>query len=66
MANTVADFMTTKDVRKTLKLGNKACLALFHRADFPCVKFGKSFLVSVDAFNKYMSKRRVKNEGENS
>ena len=26
MANTVADFMTTKDVRKTLKLGNKACV----------------------------------------
>ncbi len=65
MTNTVADFMTTKDVREKLKLGNKACLDLFHRADFPCVKFGKSFLVSVDSFNEYMSTRRVKNESKN-
>ena len=28
--------LTTADVRKLLKIGNKTCLELFHREDFPC------------------------------
>ena len=54
--------LTTADVRKLLKIGNKACLELFHREDFPCIKIGKSFLISVSAFNEYVSTRRVFNE----
>lgn len=28
--------LTTADVRKLLKIGNKTYLELFHRKDFPC------------------------------
>ena len=55
-------FYTTADIRRLLKIGNKKCLELFHRSDFPCVKFGKSFLITVDAFNNYVSSRRVYSE----
>lgn len=52
-------FYTTADVRRILGIGNKTCLELFHRADFPCVKIGKSFKIAVSAFDEYMSTRRV-------
>lgn len=52
-------FYTTADVRKILQIGNKTCLDLFHRADFPCIKVGKSFKVAVKSFNEYVSSRRV-------
>ena len=48
-------FYTTADVRKILGIGNKTCLDLFHRSDFPCIKVGKSF-------NEYVSSRRVFSE----
>ena len=65
MGDTVKElprFFSTEDVRKILKIGNKACLELFHREDFPCIKIGKSFLIAVSAFNEYVSTRRVFNE----
>lgn len=65
MTNEMA-FYTTKDVRKILGIGNKTCLALFHRADFPCIKIGKSFLIDVEAFKKYISTRRVFNDEDDS
>ncbi len=37
------EFYTTADVRRILGIGNKTCLDLFHRSDFLCIKFGKSF-----------------------
>ena len=55
-------FYTTADVRRILGIGNRTCLDLFHRSDFPCIKFGKSFKVTVNAFNEYVSTRRVFNE----
>lgn len=58
-------FYTTADIRRMLRIGNKACLELFHRSDFPCIKFGKSFLISADAFNNYVNTRRVFNETNN-
>lgn len=58
-------FYTTADVRRILQIGNKTCLDLFHRADFPCIKFGKSFKISVSAFNEYVSTRRVFSEVNN-
>ena len=36
-------FLTTSDVRKMLGIGNKTCLELFHRKDFPCQRFGRAF-----------------------
>ena len=54
--------LTTADVRKLLKIGNKTCLELFHRSDFPCIKVGKSFKVAVSSFNEYVSTRRVLSE----
>lgn len=55
-------FYTTADVRKILGIGNKTCLELFHRSDFPCVKIGKSFKITKDNFNQYVSTRRVLSE----
>ena len=55
-------FYSTADVRRILGIGNKTCLELFHRKDFPCIKFGKSFKVAVGAFNEYVSTRRVFSE----
>ena len=55
-------FYTTADVRRILGIGNKTCLDLFHRSDFPCIKFGKSFKVSVPAFKEYVSTIRVSNK----
>lgn len=31
-------FYTTSNVRRILGIGNKTCLDLFHRSDFPCIK----------------------------
>ena len=55
-------FYKTEDVRRRLGIGDKKCLELFHREDFPCIKIGKSFLIAVSAFNEYVSTRRVFNE----
>ena len=62
MANNEIEFYSTADIRRLLGIGNKTCLDLFHRADFPCVKIGKSFKVAKEAFNQYVSTRRVLNE----
>ena len=50
---------TTSDVMKILKIGNRACLDLFHRSDFPCVKVGRAFKISEENFREYFSTRRV-------
>ena len=55
-------FYKTEDVRRILGIVDKKCLELFHREDFPCIKIGKSFLIAVNAFNEYVSTRRVFNE----
>jgi hypothetical protein len=56
------EFYSTSDVRKILRIGNKTCLDLFHRSDFPCVRIGKSFKITKRRFNEYVSTRRVFNE----
>ena len=43
-------FFTTTDVCRILKIGMKKCLALFHRDDFPCLIYGKTFLIEKDSF----------------
>lgn len=57
------NFLTTADVMKILKIGNKACLELFHKKDFPCVKIGRAFKISEENFREYFKTRRV-NEDE--
>ncbi len=52
-------FFTTTDVMKILKIGNKACLELFHRKDFPCTKVGRAFKISEENFREYFKTRRV-------
>lgn len=37
-------FYRTEDVRRILGIGDKKCLELFKREDFPCIKPGKAFL----------------------
>ena len=59
MANNEIEFYSTADVRRIMGIGHRTCLDLFHRSDFPCVKIGKSFKVAKDAFNQYVSTRRV-------
>ena len=53
------NFLTTKDVMSMLGIGNKACLELFHRKDFPCIKLGRSYKVSEENFREYFKTRRV-------
>ena len=52
-------FLTTKDVCKLLGIGRKKCLALFHRADFPCLIYGKTFLIEKNSFLNYFKTRNV-------
>lgn len=56
------NFLSTKDVMQMLGIGNKACLELFHRKDFPCVKLGRSFKISEENFREYFKTRRVKKD----
>ena len=55
-------FYTTSDVRRILGIGNKTCLDLFHRHDFPCIKIGKSFKITKEKFNEYVNSRRILND----
>lgn len=56
---TYPKFFSTTDVMKILGIGNKACLELFHRKDFPCVKIGRAFKISEENFIEYFKTRRV-------
>ena len=65
MGDTVKElprFFSTEDVRKILKIGNKACLELFHREDFPCKRVGKSYRIAEESINEYFKTRRVHKE----
>ena len=55
-------FYTTSDVRRILGIGNKTCLDLFHRPDFPCIKIGKSLKITKEKFNEYVNSRRILND----
>ena len=48
--------LTTADVRKLLKIGNKTCLELFHREDFPCQKFGRAYKITEENLKEYCNK----------
>ena len=39
-------FYSTADVRRILGIGNKTCLELFHRKDFPCIKFERRIVIN--------------------
>ena len=52
-------FFITTDVCRILKIGRKKCLALFHRDDFPCLIYGKTFLIEKDSFINYFKNRNV-------
>ena len=60
------NFLTTSDVMKILGIGNKACLELFHRKDFPCEKIGRAFKISEENFREYFKTRRVFEEEKSS
>ena len=62
MDQSTLEFYTTEDVRRILGIGNQKCLELFHRSDFPCIKFGRSFKITKEKFNEYVSTRRVLGE----
>ena len=49
--------LTTADVRKLLKIGNKTCLELFHREDFPCQKFGRAYKITEENLKEYLKTR---------
>lgn len=55
----VQTFLSTSDVMKILGIGNKTCLDLFHRKDFPCVKIGRAYKISEENFKEYFKTRRV-------
>lgn len=55
-------FLETKDIRQALKIGNRTCLDLFHKKDFPAKKVGKSWLVMEEAFKNYFKNIETSNE----
>ena len=55
-------FYTTADVRRILGIGNKTCLELFHRKDFPCQKFGRAYKITEENLREYLKTRHVNNE----
>ena len=52
-------FLNTKDVCELLGIGRKKCLVLFHRADFLCLIYGKTFLIEKNSFLNYFKTRNV-------
>ena len=52
-------FLETKDIRQALKIGNKTCLELFHKKDFPAKKIGKSWLVMEQSFKDYFKNNEI-------
>ncbi len=50
-------FYTTADVRRILQIGNKTCLDLFHRSDFPIYPFFLAFyyypFLNIIIFNSF-------------
>ena len=56
------NILTTKDVMKILKIGNKACLELFHKKDLPCMKIGRAFGITEENFVEYFKTRRVEDD----
>lgn len=65
IAKELPRFFSTADVRKILKIGNKTCLELFHRDDFPCIKVGRSYKISEKNFEEYFnSKTETKDESK--
>ena len=55
-------FLETKDIRQALRIGNKTCLELFHKKDFPARKIGKSWLVMEQAFKDYFQNNEIIND----
>ena len=69
---TFCNFLTTSDVMKILKIGNKACLELFYRKDFPCERVGKSYLIrflkkilkNISKQEECLKKKMISNKNE--
>ena len=55
-------FLETKDIRQALKIGNKTCLELFHKKDFPAKKIRKSWLVMEQSFKDYFKSNEITND----
>lgn len=51
------EFLTIKEVQNSLKIGRNAAYKLLQRNDFPCVKFGNSYRIPKDEFEKWCSKQ---------
>lgn len=57
-------FLETKDIRKSLNIGNQTCLELFHKKDFPARKIGslgllwKNLLRSILKMHKQANKNK--------
>lgn len=55
-------FLETNDIRQALNIGNKTCLDLFHKKDFPAKKIGKSWLVMEQSFKDYFQNNETTND----
>lgn len=53
------NYLTTNEVQKILKLGNKQIEALFRLKDFPSVWIGNKWLVEENALREYLSKNKT-------
>lgn len=55
-------FLTRKDVMQTMGIGDTASLELFNNPNFPAIRFGRAWLIEVNAFRKYVSERHILNK----
>ncbi len=49
--------LSPADVKRILTCGSNTVYTLFHSADFPAIKVGKSFKVSRDAFRAWLERQ---------
>ena len=53
--------MHVKDVREFLGLSRDKTYALFHQADFPCVKFGRDMIIMKSDLMEWIKNHRYTN-----
>lgn len=49
---------STDDCKKLFKMSNKSVLRLFHRPDFPSIRFGRSFWIEEKNLLEYLGTHR--------
>lgn len=52
------EFYTEKDIQNILKLGKKQAHALMQTKEFPAIRVGSAYRISVDKFEKWANQTK--------